>query len=194
METKWYTIYTKPQTEKKVFETLISKKIKAYCPINRIGLNWNDRKFKEDPLFKSYVFVNVKESELKEVRKIAGVVNLVYWLGRPVIISDAEINLMMRFLNDHLNVSLQKTDIGASAFSTTTLNEASFEHYNENSAGQNKIAKAIIPSLGFVLQAEAEQTNVTVISSENYYKKTKFTSYKLFNKVAEFNMTLRGNW
>ncbi len=194
MEMKWYTIYTKPQTERRVLETLTNKKIEAYCPINRTGQNWNDKRFKEDVLFKSYVFVNVRESDLNDVKKISGVVNLVYWLGKPVIVSNDEIVLMKRFLNDHLNVSLVKTDISSELVTNTSLVETSFQHYTENSIGQNKIAKAVIPSLGFVLQAEAEQTNVTVISSENYYKKTKFTSYKLFNRVAEFNVAFRGNW
>lgn len=192
MEMKWYTIYTKPQAEKKVFETLVNKKFKAYCPLNRIGQSWSDKRFREDPLFKSFVFVNASESQLKDLKKINGVMNLVYWLGKPVVVSESEISLMNRFLNDHLNVTVEKTEIGDDRFEFS--DDTTFEHYSDNTLAQNKIARIVIPSLGFILQAEAEQTNVTVISSENLYKKTKFTSYKLFNKVAEFNTALRSNW
>jgi hypothetical protein len=92
-----------------------------------------------------------------------------------------------------LNVIVEKTDIGNDQYFELS-DRTTFEHYTENTLAQNKIAKVIIPSLGFILQAEAEQTNVTVISSENLYKKTKFTSYKLFNKVVEFNTALRASW
>ncbi|MEO7802490.1 MAG: UpxY family transcription antiterminator [Ginsengibacter sp.] len=192
MEMNWYTIYTKPQTEKKVVDTLLSKKFQAYCPLNKIGQSWNDKKFKEEPLFRSYVFVKASESQLGELKKINGVMNLVYWLGKPVVVSEAEITLLNRFSNDHLNVSVEKTDIS----NNENFNSANtaFQHYGEDTSTQNKTAKVFIPSLGFILKAEAEQTNVTVISSENFYRKTMFTSYKLFNKVAEFNTALRASW
>ncbi len=193
MEMKWYTVYTKPQTEKKVLEQLTNKNIKAYCPLNRIGQNWGEKKFREDPLFKSYVFVKATESELKDVRKISGVVNLVYWLGKPVIINDEEINTMKEFLKRHLNITLEKTEIRNSDF-INPMSELAFQNVGQNTFIQNKVERLAVPSLGFILIADTEQTNVTVISHDNFIKKIKFTPYSILNKVVDFNTALRVHW
>jgi transcription antitermination factor NusG len=46
----------------------------------------------DEPLFKSYVFVHVSEAEQSRVRMTNGVLNYVYWNGKPAIIKDAEID------------------------------------------------------------------------------------------------------
>ncbi len=54
----WYAIYTKPRWEKKVHHLLSEKGLEAYCPLNKVTRKWSDRmKTVEEPLFKSYVFV-----------------------------------------------------------------------------------------------------------------------------------------
>jgi transcription antitermination factor NusG len=104
---KWYAIYTKPRWEKKIYQLLQDKGIECYCPFNRVKKNWSDRvKLVEEPLFKSYVFVKVKEEEQSSVRYINGVVNYVYWLGKPAIIRNHEIERIKQFLNEHTDVSV----------------------------------------------------------------------------------------
>ena len=51
-------------------------------------------------MFKSYVFINITEEEIKKVRQVNGVVNFVYWNDRPAIIRNEEITLIKRFLNE----------------------------------------------------------------------------------------------
>lgn len=98
----WYAVYTKPRWEKKVFALLIEKSIQAYCPVNKIRKKWSDRyKIVNEPLFKSYVFVQVDDEEMAKVRQIPGIVNFVYWNGKPAIIREKEINLIKRFLNEY---------------------------------------------------------------------------------------------
>ena len=106
---KWYAIYTRPRWEKKVFRLLQEQGCETYCPINRIKRQWSDRmKWVDEPLFKSYLFVRVLESEKLAVRMTAGVVNFVYWNGKPGIVKDREIEQIRRFMNEHHEVEIQQ--------------------------------------------------------------------------------------
>ncbi|HTN06092.1 UpxY family transcription antiterminator [Agriterribacter sp.] len=105
---KWYAIYTKPRWEKKVYALLQEQEIAAYCPLNKVRKKWSDRyKIVHEPLFKSYVFVQVEENEMTKVRMVGGVVNFVYWNGKPAIIKDEEIHIIRKFLNEHEHVEAE---------------------------------------------------------------------------------------
>ena len=105
---KWFAVYTKPRWEKKVFTLLQEKKIAAYCPLNKVRKKWSDRyKIVHEPLFKSYVFVQVEENETANVRTVSGVVNFVYWNGKPAVIKEEEINTIRRFLNEYGHVEVE---------------------------------------------------------------------------------------
>lgn len=91
----WYVVYTKPKWEKKVAEKLSQIGIECYCPIITQVKQWSDRKKKvEVPLFNSYVFVQIEESDRNSVFQVAGVVRYLFWLGKPAIVRDEEINII----------------------------------------------------------------------------------------------------
>lgn len=95
----WYVVYTKPKWEKKVAEKLNEIGIECYCPIITQIKQWSDRKKKvEVPLFNSYVFVNLLENERNSVFQIPGVVRYLFWLGKPAIVRDEEINIIKKSL------------------------------------------------------------------------------------------------
>ena len=99
-EPKWYAVYTKPRWEKKVAELLARQGMEQYCPLNKVQRQWSDRKKTiEEPLFKSYVFIHVKEDALLNVKQTDGVINLLYWLGKPAVIKDFEIEAIRNFLS-----------------------------------------------------------------------------------------------
>lgn len=99
MEKKWLVIYTKPRWEKKVDNLLTRKAIESWCPLNKVERQWSDRKkIIEEPLFKSYVFVNILDEERTEVLRTDGVLNFVYYLGKPAIINNTEISLIKQYL------------------------------------------------------------------------------------------------
>lgn len=103
METakKWYALYTKPRWEKKVDMLLQRKGITTWCPLQKIERQWSDRKkIIEDPLFKSYVFVNVDIKDKVQVLMTDGVLNFVYYLGKPAVINDDEITLIKKYLSE----------------------------------------------------------------------------------------------
>ena len=107
----WYALYTKPRWEKKVHQILSDQGYTSYCPLNKVRKKWSDRyKVVEEPLFKSYVFVSIADNQKTSVRMINGVVNFVYWLGKPAVIQEKEIQTIRKFLNEYDNVRVEALD------------------------------------------------------------------------------------
>jgi len=105
----WYVVYTKANSEKKVALLLKRKGIESYCPVQETVKQWSDRKKKIfAPLFKSYVFVylNDYETDKVPVLLLAGVVRFLFWLGKPGIVKDSEIDAIRDFLNQYKGVSI----------------------------------------------------------------------------------------
>jgi transcription antitermination factor NusG len=106
-EKKWYAVYTKPRWEKKIARLLDERGIEHYCPLIKSQRQWSDRKkIILEPVFKSYVFVRIEDGQKWELKKIDGVLNYVYWLGKPAIIRDDEIITIRKFLNEFTDVQV----------------------------------------------------------------------------------------
>ena len=136
----WYVVYTKPKWEKKVAEKLTQIGIECYCPIITQVKQWSDRKKKvEVPLFNSYVFVQLKDSDRNSVFQIAGVVRYLFWLGKPAIVRDEEIKSIKESLkaSNIAEVSVTSIQVGdrikleSGAFSNQSaiVQEVSNTHY-----------------------------------------------------------------
>lgn len=88
----WYVVYTKPKWEKKVAEKLNEIGIECYCPLITQIKQWSDRKKKvKVPLFNSYVFVQLPETDRNSVFQVAGVVRYLFWLGKAAVVRNEEI-------------------------------------------------------------------------------------------------------
>jgi transcription antitermination factor NusG len=104
----WYAVYTKPRWEKKVAAMLLEKGIENYCPINKVIRQWSDRKkMVMEPVFKGYVFVKLEENKKWQVKDVNGILNFVYWLGKPAIIREEEIDTIRKFLNEFEDVQVE---------------------------------------------------------------------------------------
>ena len=122
---------------------------------------WSDRvKLVEEPLFKSYVFIKVTDEDRTAVRMTPGVVNFVYWDGKPAVIREKEINAIKRFLNDHENVEVRALDIKAHQRVKITSGPL-MDQEGEVLELQHKTVKVAIDSLGYVLVAHIERTKLT---------------------------------
>lgn len=111
----WYVVYTKPKWEKKVAEQLVKIGIECYCPLITQVRQWSDRKKKiEVPLFNSYVFVQLEESQRNTVFSASGVVRYLFWLGKAAIVRDEEISVIKKWLNnvDGADVLVESIKIG----------------------------------------------------------------------------------
>jgi transcription antitermination factor NusG len=97
---KWYAVYTKPRWEKKVHKLLQARNIESWCPTQKIERQWTDRKkIIEEPLFRSYVFVNIDIANKLDVQIVDGVLNFVHYIGKPAIIKDEEILIIKKYLD-----------------------------------------------------------------------------------------------
>jgi transcription antitermination factor NusG len=111
----WYVIYTKPRWEKKIASVLDARGIDNYCPLNRIQKQWSDRKkIIYEPLFKGYIFVKIDELRKWDIKQIEGIINYVYWLGKPAKVKEDEIITIRKFLSEFDNVEVTENIIGKS--------------------------------------------------------------------------------
>lgn len=185
MDKKWYTVYIKIGTEKKVADTFTRKKIENFSPINKLRSRDENKKVKEVPLFKGYIFVKVNELQLEEIKKVNDVINLVYWMGTPVIIKNSEIKVIKLFLDEYENVTLEKTSVTESIVNIRDNKNAELDA--PMITIKNKKAYVGLPSLGYIMMAEAEAPNVRIISVESVLRSADSKLNKLLNKVSKFD-------
>ncbi len=162
LTSKWYALYTRPRWEKKVNGLLTNKGIESYCPLNKVRRQWSDRiKVVEEPLFKSYVFVKVSEESRTDVRMTDGVINFVYWDGKPALIKDREIQAIKLFLDEHEHVSLVKMDLKLDQ-RVRVLAGPLMDMEGKVLEVKNKVARVAIDSLGYMLVADIDKGKLTI--------------------------------
>src|SRR5215204_4641763 len=163
MEKKWYAIYTKPRWEKKVDKLLAEKGVESYCPVQKIQRQWSDRKkIVEEPLFKSYVFVRIADEEQTVLRMVNGVVNFVYWMGRPAVVKDKEIQIIRQFLNEYENVEATQATIEAG---NKVVVQSGILMGKTGVVKQvlNKKVEVYLESIGFTLTAYVEKSKIRLL-------------------------------
>ncbi|WP_338875985.1 UpxY family transcription antiterminator [Spirosoma sp. SC4-14] len=125
----WFVLYTKSRNEKQVAAKLKERGIEVYCPLTKTKRRWSDRtKWVEEPLFRSYCFVNLDEHERARVFGIPGIVRYLFWLNKPAVVRNDEIGAIKRLLNefDHSQIRVEsfspndRVTIGSGSFSDTT--------------------------------------------------------------------------
>ena len=159
---KWFAVHTKPRFEKRVTEILTRKKIENYCPINKVSRQWSDRtKLVSEPLFPYFVFIKISECELASLKQIEGVINFVFWLGKPAIIRDSEIAAVRQFLDEHSNIRLEKIPVNANE--PERINGSFTKLGNGVIALKNKSVTVELPSLGYMMVADSETTDGDVM-------------------------------
>jgi transcription antitermination factor NusG len=163
----WYAVYTRPRWEKKLAGILTRSKIENYCPLNSVNRQWSDRKkITLEPLFASCLFVRVSEAEQALLKETEGVVNMIYWLGKPVVIPDVEIEMIKNFLSECTNVRLEKRPIFINDRVPVIAGSLTETELEGDAIGlKTRTIKIMLPSLGYIMQAEVETGNVKVIES-----------------------------
>jgi transcription antitermination factor NusG len=154
---KWYIVYTRHGQERKVTESLSRKKIECYCPINAISQPFYRKKTTSEVLFCCYTFVRICETQIPELRKINGVVNIVFWLNEPFTVPDQEINIIKEFLSEYRTVTLDKIGIDEKVKFPDNLLASNTE---PGIHVRNNTAKVILPSLGYVMTAETKGATI----------------------------------
>lgn len=163
---QWYAVYTRPKWEKKVAELLNRKGIENYCPLNKVVKQWHDRKkLIDEPLFSSYVFVCVSKEELVEVKKTEGIINLVYWLGKPAVIRDSEIEAIRNFLDCYSDIHVERTQVNIN--DSVQIVQGPLIH-KEGVVVEvyRKTVKVLLPTLGFTLAANVDKVHIEVLGAQ----------------------------
>jgi transcription elongation factor/antiterminator RfaH len=99
IDRKWYALYTKPRQEFKAEEQLKAMDITTYLPLITKVKQWSDRKKKViEPLFKSYIFINVNDSERYISVQAKAVVKVINFKGIPATIPNWQIENLQKML------------------------------------------------------------------------------------------------
>ncbi len=163
---RWYVVYTKPRWEKKVAALLVEKGIENYCPLNRVNRKWSDRnKVILEPLFKGYLLVAPVNMDKWDLKHIPGIVNFVYWLGKPAVVREEEINTIKKFLQEFDDVVV--SEIAAGINDEVEVKQGLFMNFKGiviELLG-NK-AKVKIKGLGMELNAIFDKTNLEKVGGE----------------------------
>lgn len=163
----WYAVYTKPRWEKKVARLLEERGIENYCPLNKTIRQWSDRKkIILEPIFKSYVFVKVEEEKKWELKKINGILNFVYWLGKPALIRESEIETIKKFLNEFTDVQIRE-QTGLKVNSKVRILQGVLMNYHGLLIElHGNTAKVRIDSMGISLHAQFDKKNLELYHGE----------------------------
>ena len=162
---KWLAVYTKPRWEKKIDQLIKDRGIESYCPLNKVHRKWSDRmKLVEEPLFKSYVFVHVNSEEEKIVRWINGVLNFVYWLGKPAVIKPADIERIKRFLKEYQDVEAHLMELPPNSQVIITAGVFMDKEARIIKAGKKRV-ELEITSMGYKLVAYIDRSSVAPVNT-----------------------------
>lgn len=108
-EKKWYVVRTNPRAEKKVSEKLSVIGIDHYLPLHKQLKNWHDRKkYVDEVLFKSYVFIYTTEQKRQEVFQVSAVVKYLFVGGKIAVVTEKEIEQIRIFCTSN-DIKIEET-------------------------------------------------------------------------------------
>jgi transcription antitermination factor NusG len=118
IQTHWYLLYTNPRAEKKVAVDLQHKGYEVFLPLQRTLKVWSDRrKWVEEPLFKSYLFIQTQlEANFYQILNTPGVVKFISFQSTPAIVNPREMEIIKMIFGDQneLNtvIGVEAVEIG----------------------------------------------------------------------------------
>jgi transcription antitermination factor NusG len=89
-----------------------------------------------------------------------GVINFVYWNGKPAVIKEKEINAIKRFLNEYENVEVKPIKLEVNQRVKITKGPL-MDQEGQVLELQHKTVKVAIDSLGYLLVAHIDRTKLT---------------------------------
>lgn len=157
----WFVLYTKSRNEKLVAEKLRKNNIDVYCPLIKTKRKWSDRtKVVEEPLFRSYCFVNLEEHERSRVFGVPGIVRYLFWQNKAAIVRDFEIDVIKLMLNDidHSLIQIKSYKLG----DQLTISSGSFADLSgEIVRQQGRIVTIKLDALQLYLTVDLSKTVIS---------------------------------
>lgn len=102
LDTKqWYAVYARSRAEKKASEELLYQNIEHYLPLIKRLKQWSDRKkWVEEPLFRSYIFVHIEQKDYYRVLQNPYLVRYITFEGKAASIPNQQIEAIHIFLEE----------------------------------------------------------------------------------------------
>ena len=101
MDKTWYALYVKSRAEKKVAAEFEALQIEYYLPLQKVLKQWSDRKkWVEEPLFRSYIFVHIGQDEYYKVLNVPGTVKYISFEGKAVPVPENQIEAIRYYLDE----------------------------------------------------------------------------------------------
>lgn len=149
---RWHVLYTKPRHEIKALERLAQNGFEVYCPMKTTLKQWSDRKKKvSTPLLPSYIFIKTTEKKRGTPLTDPSVINYIFWLGKPAIIRDIEIDTLKGIISKDKaqEFEVRKLKVGDE-----------FDIIK----GQINVKKAIVKSVSNnIIKAELKELGMTIV-------------------------------
>ena len=163
MDSQWMAVYTKPRSEKKAYDQLLKKEFEVFLPLRKTLKQWSDRKkWIEEVVIPSYLFIRCTEKQRFEILQEPHVLNFVYWLGKPAIIRDEEIQALKDFINNvkAVNIEIKQFEKGQKVVIAGGLLK---EKSGVVVARNNNQVSIQIESLGMALIAKIDTADVQLM-------------------------------
>ncbi len=99
---KWYALYVRSRYEKRVHQLLLEQNVVSFLPLLDTWKQWSDRKKKvSEPLFRSYLFVNIAMRKDKiAVLDTEGVVKFIGIGKTPSVIFQRDIDWLKQLVRE----------------------------------------------------------------------------------------------
>ena len=170
MERNWLIISTKQKQEKQVAEYLTRKGVQNFCPFVKVARKHGGKSIIESkPLFTSFVFVSVNETEMQTVKKAPYFVSTVYWLSKPIIIKQEEINAIKMMAENYLNIRLEKIEVCINE-KISQVEENTTDYKNNVMSVTHKGLAVTLPSLGYKIIGNREKSDETILQKSSLIK------------------------
>lgn len=103
----WYAVHVMPRWEKKVNEALLGAGIEVYAPTQKKLRQWSDRKkWVEEPVIRSYVFVKINQKEYYTVLNTNGVLRFISFEGKPAPVREEHITILRNLIEQNIEVEI----------------------------------------------------------------------------------------
>lgn len=108
----WYVLYVKARHEKFVYEWLTKRNYNCYLPLVRTLKEWSDRKkYVDEPLFKSYLFVRLNPFQLELVKTTPGFLRFVQFGGEHATIPTEQLKNIEMIIKGNMPVEVNEEEL-----------------------------------------------------------------------------------
>jgi transcription antitermination factor NusG len=162
---KWFVLRTKPRQEKKAAAYLSDAGYDVYIPLRETIKIWSDRKKKvEEPIIPSYIFIHISERDRSSIFPAIGVTNYMYWLKKPVVIRDKEMEQMQTWFSNHAAEEIKSREL---TVGSNVRIESGVMQGKEGVIERigSKFITLSIPKLGMRFQVDKPSTLIKKVSS-----------------------------